>query len=105
MKRDLRTARYGAHASNLGALLADVLAREYHVDAFIADPVVVDEMGPLARFSGIPQMSRKSIFHALNQKATAKKAAEQLGIEYDRCNLVVPILAGVPPWPFIRRER
>jgi butyrate kinase len=88
MKRDLQTARYGAHASNLGALLADVLAREYRVDAFIADPVVVDEMGPLARFSGIPQISRKSIFHALNQKATAKKAAEQLGIEYDRCNLI-----------------
>ncbi|GAF84502.1 unnamed protein product, partial [marine sediment metagenome] len=70
MKRDLETARYGAHASNLGALLAALLAREYAVEAFIADPLVVDEMSPLARYSGVPEISRKSIFHALNQKAT-----------------------------------
>jgi butyrate kinase len=94
MKRDLRAARYGAHASNLGALLADLLAREYRVKAFIADPVVVDEMSPLARYSGLPEISRKSIFHALNQKATARKAAVKLGKSYGECNLIVAHLGG-----------
>jgi len=94
MKRDLRTARYGAHASNLGALLADLLAREYGVEALIADPVVVDEMGPLARYTGLPEISRKSIFHALNQKATGKKAASKLGRTYGDCNLIVAHLGG-----------
>jgi butyrate kinase len=59
MKRDLRSARYGSHASNLGALLADLLAKEYRVEALIADPIVVDEMGPLARYTGLPEISRK----------------------------------------------
>jgi butyrate kinase len=94
MKRDLRRARYGAHASNLGALLADRLALEYGVEAFIADPIVVDEMNPLARYTGLPEISRKSIFHALNQKATAKKAAQQLGRAYNECNLIVAHLGG-----------
>jgi butyrate kinase len=94
MKRDLRSARYGAHASNLGALLADMLAREYGAAALIADPIVVDEMGPLARYTGLPEISRKSIFHALNQKATAKKAASKLGRAYADCNLIVAHLGG-----------
>jgi butyrate kinase len=94
MKHDLRTARYGAHASNLGALLADLLAREYGAEALIADPIVVDEMGPLARYTGLPEISRKSIFHALNQKATAKKAASKLGKAYADCNLIVAHLGG-----------
>ena len=94
MKRDLRRARYGAHASNLGALLADRLAREYGVEAFIADPIVVDEMNPLARYTGLPEISRKSIFHALNQKATARKAALELGKSYGECNLIVAHLGG-----------
>jgi butyrate kinase len=94
MKRDLRSARYGSHASNLGALLADLLAREYGVEALIADPVVVDEMDPLARFTGLPEISRKSIFHALNQKATARKAAAKLGKAYTECNLIVAHLGG-----------
>ena len=94
MKRDLRTSRYGAHASNLGALLADLLAREYGAEALIADPIVVDEMGPLARYTGLPEISRKSISHALNQKATAKKAAAKLGRAYTDCNLIVAHLGG-----------
>jgi len=94
MKRDLKSARYGAHASNLGALLADLLAREYAVEAFIADPLVVDEMSQLARYSGVPEISRKSIFHALNQKATARKAAAKLGKSYGECNLIVAHLGG-----------
>ena len=94
MKKDLRTARYGAHASNLGALLADLLAREYGAEALIADPIVVDEMSPLARYTGLPEISRKSIFHALNHKATARKAAGKLGKTYAECNLIVAHLGG-----------
>lgn len=94
MMRDLKSARYGAHASNLGALLAVLLARDYALDAFIADPVVVDEMSPLARYSGVPEISRKSIFHALNHKATARKAALRLGKRYSECNLIVAHLGG-----------
>jgi len=94
MKHDLQSARYGSHASNLGALLADQLARQFGVDAFISDPIVVDELDPLARYSGIPEISRKSIFHALNQKATARKAAAKLGKKYNECNLIIAHLGG-----------
>ena len=75
MKADLASCRYGNHASNMGALIADALAREAGVKAWIVDPVVVDELSPLARRSGLPDLPRRSIFHALNQKATARKAA------------------------------
>ena len=94
LKNDLRTAKYGSHASNLGALIADEIAYESGVNAFIVDPVVVDELTPLARYSGIPEIPRKSIFHALNQKATAKKAARNLGKQYKECNLIVAHMGG-----------
>jgi butyrate kinase len=94
MKADLASCRYGNHASNLGALIADALAREAGVRAFIVDPVVVDELGPMARCSGLPDLPRRSIFHALNQKATARKAAESLGMRYDECTLIVAHLGG-----------
>ncbi len=94
MKEDLRTARYGSHASNLGALIADLIAQMIGARAFIVDPIVVDELCPLARYSGIPEISRKSIFHALNHKATARKAAEQLGKKYNECNLIVAHMGG-----------
>ncbi len=94
MKADLAACRYGTHASNLGALIADSLAREYRVPAYIVDPVVVDELDPLARYSGVPEIPRRSIFHALNQKATAKKAARSLGKPYTDCSLIVAHLGG-----------
>ncbi len=94
MKRDLRAGRYGVHASNLGALLADDLAAELGVPAFIADPVVVDELGELARYTGLPEITRRSIFHALNQKATARKAARELGRRYEECSLIVAHMGG-----------
>jgi butyrate kinase len=94
MKADLASCRYGKHASNLGALLADALAREAGVKAYIVDPVVVDELSPLARRSGLPDVPRRSIFHALNQKATARKAAVALGKRYEACTLVVAHMGG-----------
>jgi butyrate kinase len=94
MKADLRACKYGIHASNLGALIADSLAGELGVRAFIVDPVVVDELADIARISGIPEIPRRSIFHALNQKATARKAARSLGMNYAECTFVVAHLGG-----------
>jgi butyrate kinase len=94
MKRDLIACKYGTHASNLGALIADALASEIGVKAYIVDPIVVDELDPIARYSGIPQVPRRSIFHALNQKATAKKAARSLGKKYEDCTLIVAHMGG-----------
>ncbi len=94
MKADLISGRYGTHASNLGALIADAIASEIGVKAFIVDPVVVDELDPIARYSGVPQIPRRSIFHALNQKATAKKAARSIGKKYEECTLIVAHMGG-----------
>ncbi len=94
MKADLTECRYGIHASNLGALIADSIARETGAKAYIVDPVVVDELDPLARYSGLPEIPRRSIFHALNQKAMAKKTARALGKPYAECSLIVAHMGG-----------
>lgn len=94
MLSDLRSCRYGTHASNLGAILAHDLASAAGIPAYIADPVVVDEMGPLARYSGHPDITRRSIFHALNHKAVARRAAAGLGKPYEELRLVVAHLGG-----------
>jgi butyrate kinase len=99
MLDDLRRACYGEHASNLGAVLArkvvdELAARGHKCEAFIADPVVVDELCPEARFSGSPDLERKSIFHALNQKSVARNAADQLGKPYEELNLIVAHMGG-----------
>ncbi len=94
MLNDLRTARFGEHASNLGALIAYEIAKNLNISAFIVDPVVVDEMQPLARISGIPTVERKSIFHALNQKAVARRAAKDLNKKYEEVNFVVCHMGG-----------
>jgi butyrate kinase len=82
------------HASNLGAILADSIARIAGVEAFIVDPVVVDEMSDVAKVTGIPGIKRISIFHALNQKAVAREAAKILQKKYEECNLIVAHLGG-----------
>lgn len=82
------------HASNLGGLIADEIARVAGVKAYIADPVVVDELIPEARYSGLPECPRVSIFHALNQKATARIYAKQVGKNYEDLNLIVAHMGG-----------
>jgi butyrate kinase len=82
------------HASNLGALLAHDIAKIIPVDAFIVDPVVVDEMAEIAKITGLPDIRRVSIFHALNQKAAARQAAKQLKRNYEDCRLIVAHLGG-----------
>ena len=93
MKRDLMEAE-NDHACNLGALIADEIASRCGCPAFIADPVVVDEMQPQARLTGLPGIERKSIFHALNGKAVARKYAASEGRRYEDMNLIVAHLGG-----------
>jgi len=95
MKADLKVGVLGQHASNLGGLIADDIAKTIgSAKAFIADPVVVDELHDLARISGHPEFERISIFHALNQKAIAKSHAKAQGKDYNTLNLIVVHLGG-----------
>ncbi len=94
MKAELLAAPYGEHASNLGALIADALAREIGVPAFIADPVVVDELDDVARLYGHKLFRKQSIFHALNQKAVARRWASEHGKAYEECVLIVAHMGG-----------
>ncbi|MCX7026171.1 MAG: butyrate kinase [Spirochaetes bacterium] len=94
MKADLLAARYGDHASNLGALLADGIAFPLGIPAFIADPIVVDELSDLARVSGHKLFSRISIFHALNHKAVARRFAAAEGRKYEDLNLIIAHMGG-----------
>ena len=94
MIEHLKEAKYGEHASNLAALIAKEISSLYDIPAFIADPVVVDELQDSARFSGIPEIERKSIFHALNHKAVAKRYAKENDTSYEELNLIVAHLGG-----------
>ena len=82
------------HASNLGGLIADEIARMAGVKAYIADPVVVDEMDDVARITGMPMCTRSPISHALNQKATARLHCERAGLAYEKTNLIVAHMGG-----------
>lgn len=93
MKHDLWHAEM-EHACNLGALIADDIASICHCPAFIADPVVVDEMETKARITGLPGLERKSIFHALNHKAVARRFAASISRRYEEMDLIVAHLGG-----------
>lgn len=92
--KDLVEAKRGEHASNLGGIIAKDFADELGVPAYIVDPVVVDELQDVARLSGHPELPRTSIFHALNQKAVAKRYAKEKGAKYEDLNLIVVHMGG-----------
>lgn len=94
MLNDLKTNKYGEHASNLGGVIAYELAKKVQKKAYIADPVVVDEMSTVAKISGLNGISRKPIWHALNQKAVGRKYAEKAGCKYEDLNLIIAHLGG-----------
>ncbi len=94
MLDDLRIAKYGEHASNLGAFLAKEIADNAGCPAYIADPVVVDEMDDISKLSGVPEIQRLSKFHALNQKSSARRVAHKLGKPYEECNFIVAHMGG-----------
>jgi butyrate kinase len=91
---DLKIGKQGQHASNLGGILAREIADSVNIPSFIVDPVVVDELQPLARYSGVPELPRTSVFHALNQKAVAKRYAKEIGRDYKDLNLIVVHMGG-----------
>jgi butyrate kinase len=94
MLADLRAPRARDHASNLGALLAAEIAEPLSIPAFIVDPVSVDEFEPLARISGLPEIERVSLSHALSIKAAGRRAAEEMGCRYEELNLVIAHMGG-----------
>ncbi len=94
MLEDLKSGSRGEHASNLGGILAYEIAKNLNIRSFIVDPVVVDEMQDVARISGLKGIERVSIFHALNQKAVARRHAKSLGKKYEDLNLIVAHLGG-----------
>lgn len=94
MLEDLKVGLMGEHASNLGGIIAFEIASKLGIPSFIVDPVVVDELQDVARISGMPEIERVSIFHALNQKAVARRAAAEMGKAYADVNLIVAHLGG-----------
>ncbi|MEN8137603.1 MAG: butyrate kinase [Bacteroidota bacterium] len=94
MIHDLKTSKR-QHASNLGALIANEITKlKPGLEAYIADPVVVDELQDIARYSGHPNFKRISVFHALNQKAIARSYARSLGEDYENLNLIIIHMGG-----------
>lgn len=95
MLEDLSSGYFGQHASNLGGLIADEIASGLpSAEAYIVDPVVVDELEEVARISGHPLITRRSIFHALNQKAVARIYASSAGKKYEDLNLIIAHMGG-----------
>ena len=95
MMEDLFNGVMGQHASNLGGLIADEIAASLpSAKAYIVDPVVVDELEDVARISGHPLIERRSIFHALNQKAVARIYAASIDKKYEELNLIIAHMGG-----------
>lgn len=95
LANDLEHPVMGEHASNLGGLIARDLAKDIpDAKAYIADPVVVDELEPIARISGHPAIQRVSIFHALNQKVIGRTYAQETGKKYEDLNLIIAHMGG-----------
>ena len=91
---DIYNPPFGEHASSLGPVIARSIADEAHIPAYLVDPVSVDELQPVARVTGLAGMERESFFHALNHKAIARKAASDLGKEYESLNLIIAHMGG-----------
>jgi len=91
---DMKSGKFGQHPNMCGGIVAYDLGKERNIPALTVDPPTVDEMCVSARYSGIPQIKRQSSFHALNQKATARRIASILGKDYEDVNLIVAHLGG-----------
>lgn len=94
MIEDLKIGVQGEHASNLGGIIAKGIADEQGIPSFIVDPVAVDEFPDIARVSGLPELPRKSLVHALNIKAVGRRAAKDMGKDLTEVNFIVAHLGG-----------
>jgi butyrate kinase len=90
----LKNRTRGEHATNLGCIIAKTIADPLNIPSYIVDPVAVDEMDDIARYTGMPEIKRQSIFHALNHKAVSYRAAKDLNKDYKELNLIVAHLGG-----------
>ena len=88
--QDIKSGNYQSeHPSLLGAMIAKEVADKANIPAYFVDPVSVDEFWPMARFSGLKEIPRKALSHALNVRMVAKKAAKELDKPYTECNFVI----------------
>ena len=94
MLKDLHSCQFGYHVCNLGGILANEIGNELGKPAYVVDPPVVNEVADVAKLSGHPDFPRRALFHALNQKAIAKRFAEETGRPYDSLNLIVAHMGG-----------
>jgi len=94
MCEDVLSGRYAKHPANLGPPIAYKMARKFGAKAIVIDPPTTDEFHSLARVTGIPELERQSAFHALNQKAAARRAARDIGKRYETVNFIVAHLGG-----------
>lgn len=94
MYEDLKSFKYGAHASNLSAMIGYQLGQKYTIPVFTTDPVVVDELIDEVRHTGMPSIQRRSVFHALNQKAMARRYATSVNKPYEALNVIVIHMGG-----------
>ena len=94
MIKDMKSGVYGKHPTNVGGLVAFDLGKQFDIPVFTLDPPMTDELCTSARYSGIPQIERLSSFHALNQKATARKISAEIGKPYENLNMIVVHMGG-----------
>ncbi|MCL1874923.1 MAG: butyrate kinase [Synergistaceae bacterium] len=90
----LRVGKPWEHASNLGGIIARAIASPLGLPSFIVDPVAVDELDEISKISGLPELTKPSLAHALNIKATVRRAARDLNVKWDEANYVVAHLGG-----------
>lgn len=94
MIEDLSSSAYGDHASNIGAILAYGFHWDYHIPAFIVDPPVVDEMSNVARLSGLKEIPRRSLWHALNIFAVTRMVCKKEKLDFNSVNFVAAHIGG-----------
>ncbi len=94
MLHDLINSTAASHASSLGGIIAAELGKKINKPAYVVDPIVVDEMDPYAKLTGMPGIERRSVFHALNQKAVARRCAKEMGKKYEDCRFIVAHMGG-----------
>jgi len=94
MLSDLEDSAAAVHASMLGGVIAHEFGKKFKIPAYVVDPIVVDELDQYAKLTGFPGIERKSIFHALNQKAVARRCAEDMGEAYENSRYIVAHMGG-----------
>lgn len=94
MLHDLKFSVAATHASSLGGIIGAEIALQAGIPSFVVDPVVVDELDQYAKLTGLPGIERRSVFHALNQKAVARHVAGEMGTTYENSRFIIAHMGG-----------